>query len=265
MLKFIVLSDLHIVPEGQHCNGLDTAGRLALAVESINTHHANADFCLIAGDLAELGEVDAYRRMHGILAGLRVPHHVTLGNHDLRDNFLEVYGAACDDPQAGVSTVIDAKGYRVILLDSVKPGTHAGELGPDRLAWLRDRLAEAADRPVVVVLHHNANAMELPCDDIKLIDGADFVAALKSHPDVRQVIAGHVHVTSTGVWHGLPFTTIAGSHYNMSLHLPGVAGDEHRLEGPAQYAVVLGTAEATLVHFHNYIDRHITLAPALFR
>jgi Icc protein len=29
---------------------------------------------------------------------------------------------------------------------------------------------------------------------------------------VRQVIAGHVHYTSTALWHGIPFTTLAGGH-----------------------------------------------------
>lgn len=59
-MKFVVLSDLHLGPAGVAVNGLDTAQRLAAAVQVINRDHTNADFVAIAGDLADLGEVAAY-------------------------------------------------------------------------------------------------------------------------------------------------------------------------------------------------------------
>lgn len=264
MLKFIVLSDLHLVPEGRVSNGLDTAERLALAIDSINRDHADADFCLLAGDLADRGEADAYRRLQTILAPLGVPHHITLGNHDNRPVFLDVFGTDEADENGFINKVIDAKGYRVILLDSSEPGKVSGILCDKRLDWLKARLAEASDRPVIVVLHHHANDLALPVDVIKLEEAERFLAVLKTHPDIRQVIAGHVHITTTGVWHGIPFTTLAGSHYNVSLHLESVGGEQKRLEGPAQYAVVLADEQSTLVHFNDYIDRHLQMAPALF-
>lgn len=265
MLKFLVLSDLHLVPEGAVSNGLDTADRLAQAVDSINRLHGDADFCLIAGDLADRGEARAYERLRDVLAPLSIPSHLTLGNHDDRTVFLQVYGEGEADENGHINKVVDLKGYRVIMLDSSEPGHgHGGLLCDQRLEWLRARLSEAADRPVIVVLHHHANDLSLPVDRIKLDQPERFIAALKTHPDVRQVIAGHVHITSTAFHHGIPFTTIAGSHYNVGLHLPGREGPQARLEGPAQYAVVLADEDQVLVHFENYIDRHIAMAPGLF-
>jgi 3',5'-cyclic AMP phosphodiesterase CpdA len=264
MLKIIILSDLHLVPEGRVSNGLDTAERFRLAVESINRDHADADICLLAGDLADRGEAAAYTRLRDLLVPLAVPHHITLGNHDDRPVFLDVFGSHEADENGHVNKVIDAKGYRIILLDSSEPGVVSGILCEKRLAWLHGKLEEARDRPVIVVLHHHANDLFLPVDTIKLENAGDFIAVLKTHPDIRQVIAGHVHITTTGLYHGIAFTTLAGSHYNVSLHLDSVPGEQKRLEGPAQYAVVLATEEATVVHFHDYIDRHLELAPALF-
>lgn len=263
-MKFVVLSDLHLGPPGAAVNGLDPAARLAAAVQVINRDHANADFVAIAGDLADLGEVAAYEVLRDTLAPLTMPCHITLGNHDAPQAFLSVFGAGLSDPKAKVSQAIDLGGYRVILLDTTTPGTHAGALCQGRSDWLAARLDEAADRPVIVVMHHHANVLSLPVDAIPLADGAGFARLLKRHRDVRMVISGHVHLTTAGVWHGIPMATLAGSHYSVNAHLPGMAGDQLRLEGPAQMAVVLADRDGVAVHFHDYLPRHVTLAPGLF-
>ena len=263
-MKFVVLSDLHLGPPGSAVNGLDPAARLAAAVQAINRDHANADFVAVAGDLADLGEVAAYEVLRETLAPLTLPCHITLGNHDAPEVFLSVFGADLFDPQARVSKVIDQGGYRVILLDTTTPGTHGGALCEGRRDWLAARLDEAAKRPVIVVMHHHANVLSLPVDAIPLADGAGFARLLKRHPDVRMVISGHVHLTTSGVWHGIPMTTLAGSHYSVNAHLPGMAGDQRRLEGPAQLAVVLADAQGVTVHFQDYLPRHVELASGLF-
>jgi 3',5'-cyclic AMP phosphodiesterase CpdA len=263
-MKFVVLSDLHLGPPGSAVNGLDPAARLAEAVRAINRDHANADFVAIAGDLADLGEVGAYEVLRDTLAPLTMPCHITLGNHDAPEAFLSVFGADLAHPDAKVSKVINVEGYRVILLDTTTPGTHGGALCQGRMDWLAARLDEAADLPVIVVMHHHANVLSLPVDEIPLEDGAGFAQLLKRHPDVRMVISGHVHLTTSGVWHGVPMTTLAGSHYSVNAHLPGMAGDQLRLEGPAQMAVVLADVAGVTVHFQDYLPRHVELASGLF-
>lgn len=263
-MKFIVLSDLHLGPPGVAVNGLDPAARLAAAITAINRDHADADFVAIAGDLADLGEVAAYEALKRLLANLTLPCHITIGNHDNPHAFLSVFGEGLADPLGRVSKVIDLDGYRVILLDTTTPGTHAGALCEGRRDWLASRLDEAADRPVIVVMHHHANRLSLPVDDIPLADGAGFARILKRHPDVRMVIAGHVHLTTSGIWHGIAMTTLAGSHYSVNAHLPGMAGEQLRLEGPAQMAVVLADEDGVTVHFQDYLPRHLELASGLF-
>lgn len=256
-MKFVILSDLHLMPEGQTSHGLDTARRLEQGVAAINARHSDADFCILAGDLADLGEEAAYERLKSIIADLRIPCHIGIGNHDDRPTFLKVFGAQEAAPHGFIDKVIDGAEARVILLDSVVDEGHGGGLDAVQLDWLRARLAEAADRPVIVVLHHHANRLHTSVDRIILENGPDLLAALKTHPDIRQVIAGHVHYTSTALWQGIPFTTLAGGHYNVTIPLDGSKAD--RLHGPAQMAVVLSDAEQTLVHFDNYIDGNAIL------
>ena len=256
-LKLIVISDLHLLADGKTSLGLDTADRLRTCVAAINDRHADADLCVIAGDLADLGERAAYDLLKEILQDLVIPVVITIGNHDDRETFLSVFGHSEAAETGFIDKVIDLAGQRVILLDSaIAFGVHEGALSPEQLEWLGDRLKEAKDRPVVVVLHHHANPLHTNVDRIILSNGAEFASVLKRHPDIRQVIAGHVHYTSTAIWRGLPFTTLAGGHYNVTIPLDAPEARIARLSGPGQMAIVLSDADQTLVHFDNFIDDH---------
>lgn len=253
-LKFVVMSDLHVMPEGELSMTLDTGARLERAVDAVIARHGDADFCVLAGDLADLGQPAAYQRLKTILDRLPIPVHITLGNHDDRAAFIEVFGNSCLAETGKVDKVVDIKGYRIIILDSSELGRVDGVLDEDQIDWLHTRLVEAMERPVIVILHHNANALHIRSDEIRILDPDAFIAALKTHPDIRQVIAGHVHVTSTATWRGLPFTTLAGGHYSVSFNVDQPAAPIRRIEGPGQMAIVVGTPDRTTVLFDDFID-----------
>lgn len=254
-LKFVVMSDLHLMPEGELSLTLDTSARLEQAIDAVVARYGDADFCILAGDLADLGQTAAYERLKTIIARLPIPVHITLGNHDHRPAFLEAFGSQFAHASTGkIDKVIDHKGYRIIVLDSSEPGLVHGVLQDAQIAQLQVWLKEAMDRPVIVVLHHNANALHIGSDDIRLLDPTAFIGALKTHPDIRQVIAGHVHLTSTATWHGLPFTTLAGGHYSVSFNVDQPDVPVRRLTGPGQMAVVIGTQDRTTVLFEDFID-----------
>ena len=251
-LKFVVMSDLHVMPEGELSMTLDTGARLQQAVDAVIARYGDADFCVLAGDLADLGQPAAYEHLKSIIARLPIPVHITLGNHDDRPSFLAAFGADFAAETGKVDKIIDLKGYRIILLDSSEPRRVDGVLEEAQIAWLRARLAEALDRPVIVILHHNANALHINADTIRILEPDAFIDALKTHPDIRQVIAGHVHLTSTATWRGLPFTTLAGGHYSVTVDQANVP--MRRLAGPGQMAFVIGTPDSTTVLFDDFID-----------
>ncbi|WP_332700261.1 metallophosphoesterase [Devosia sp.] len=251
-LKFVVMSDLHVMPEGELSMTLDTGDRLEQAVDAVIARYHEADFCVLAGDLTDLGQPAAYEHLKTIIDRIPIPVHITLGNHDDRPTFLSVFGEDFLAETGKVDKVIDAKGYRIILLDSSEPGRVDGVLDSGQINWLQARLAEAMDRPVIVILHHNANALHIEADNIRMLEPDAFIDALKTHPDIRQVIAGHVHLTSTATWRGLPFTTLAGGHYSVSVDQPHIP--MRRLTGPGQMAFVIGTPDSTTVLFDDFID-----------
>ena len=270
MLKFIVLSDLHIVPEGKLSHGLDTLDRLNQSIDYVNQNHGDAAFVVCAGDLADHGEAAAYERLKTAIERLNVSTYLTLGNHDNRPTFLDIFGSDHATETGNVDHVIDAGGYRVVVLDSSEPELHgSGRLSAAQLDWLAARLNEAEDRPVVVVLHHNITKFHVQTDFIILEEPDAFIDVVRRHPDVRQVISGHVHMTTTGTVRGVPFCTLGGGHYAIDPVLqsrsgPVPGGPVPRREGPGQLAVVLCDDQSVVVHMENFLDRHIVLASDLF-
>lgn len=277
MLKFVVLADIHIVPDTKLSHGLDTLDRLEQAVTYVNETHSDADFVIFAGDLADHGEAAAYERFKTAIAPLTPPVHLTLGNHDHRPTFLEVMGADHANADTGcIDHVIDAGGHRIIVLDTSDPELRgAGRLETSQIDWLKARLAETPDTPVVIVLHHNITRFNVQTDFIILEDNAAFAEVVLSHAHIRQVISGHVHMTTAGNYRGVPFCTFAGAYYNiepMSVARSGPVPEQQghyvspvpRREGPGQLAVVLCTPDSTVVHMENFLDRHLVMAPDLF-
>lgn len=263
MLKFIVLSDIHIVPVGRLCNGLDTTSRLDTAIDFVNTNHADADFVIFSGDLADRGEPDAYVRLQASLERLRLLSYLTLGNHDHRPTFLQHFADHANET-GNVDHVIDIKGHRIIVLDSSDPAAGgSGVLERSQLDWLQLRLDEARDKPVIIALHHNITKFHTQNDFIILRDTADFAEVVATHPGIRQVISGHVHMTASGTYKGIPFCTLSGCHYSIEPTLESLSGPVPapvpRREGPGELAVVLSDEEATVVHMEAFLDRYLVL------
>ncbi|MEL7280190.1 MAG: phosphodiesterase [Pseudomonadota bacterium] len=276
MLKFVVLADIHLVPEGKLSHGLDTNERLQQAVAYVNDTHDDAAFVIFAGDLADHGEPEAYARFKTAIAPLIPPTYLTLGNHDHRPTFLDTFEGMAHPDTGCIDHVIDAEGHRIIVLDSSDPALGgAGRLSQAQLDWLGAQLSEVPDQPVVIVLHHNIAPFSVQTDVIILENNAAFAEVIVSHANVRQVISGHVHMTTSGSYKGVPYCTFAGAHYGIDPMLSdrsgpvpentkGFVSPVPRREGPGQLAVVLCDTDGVVVHMENFLDRHLVLAPDLF-
>jgi len=263
-MKLIVLSDIHLMIPDEAKNDLGNHARLDAAIDRINTAYDDADLVVLAGDLADQGRnSESYQDLKAALTRLTRPWAVTLGNHDNREVFLEVFGADFAGPGGFVQSAHDVGGYRVLVLDSLEKNTQSdapyysdrnGHLCDTRLAWLEAQL-DTAPGPVVVILHHPLWPVGIVMDDFLLRDPGPATDMLAASGKVRQVLSGHIHMTTT-VWRaGIAFTTIAGNFSNSGEDF-GRRENKFRREGPAQMAVVLGDGDQLTVHFDNYVDAH---------
>ena len=208
-MKFVILTDTHLVPRGRRLYGLDPAERLAIAVEKINAAHNDISFVILSGDLAHWGEQAAYASLAGVLAGLHAPSILMMGNHDKRDAFRIEFAGADRDANGFVQGVHTFDAATIVTLDTLNEQTpdHAGILCEARLHFLEEALRSApTDRPLLLFQHHPPFDTGLRyMDGIKLANPeAEWDVIVRTRkPDY--LFMGHLHRPISGLWRGIPF------------------------------------------------------------
>jgi Icc protein len=190
----IQLSDPHI---GATWADGDPVAGLRAAVEAVRRLPDDPDAVLMSGDLADNAADGEYEIVRELLAQLGAPAYVLPGNHDDREALRRHFDlpGAVGTP---VQYAVDLGPLRLVALDSTRPGEDRGELDVDRLAWLDAELALAPDRVTLLALHHPpVTTGILAWDEIGLAveDRRRLGEVLQRHPQVRRVVAGHVHRT----------------------------------------------------------------------
>jgi Icc protein len=252
-MKIIQLTDTHLVGPGGLLYGLDPAARLLACVDSVNERHADADLCVLTGDLADSGSLAAYEQMRGILARLRMPYRLLLGNHDSRSNFLEAFPDTETDPAGFVQSAMDTPVGRLLFLDTLQTGRADGVLCPARLAWIDEQLQQAVGRSVHVFMHHPPKAIGMRHNArMCLFEPEPFLAALQRHGGVRHVFAGHVHLPVVGSARGIPFSSSRGTCHHIVFD--GDDPDATFVAFEPSYNVLLLGDNDTLVHVFDITD-----------
>ena len=144
-MKIIQITDTHLMPRGTELHGLNPCERLEACIASINEFHADAELCIITGDLTDRGYRKAYHDFREILQQLPMPFHPLIGNHDNREIFSEVFPEVPLDKYGFVQQVLETSLGSFLLLDTVEHGKHWGSYCEKRGAWLQDVLLVVRD------------------------------------------------------------------------------------------------------------------------
>ena len=220
----IHVSDPHFLAGGVRlADRFDVEANFARTLEAIRTVHPNPAAIVVTGDLADLGEPDAYRRLRQavepIATELGAPVVWVAGNHDerpaLRRDLLDL--APSEDPVTGVW---DLDGLRVIALDTSVPGWHHGDLDAGQLSWLAEQLAVPAPHGTLLAMHHPPLPSHVPLFDILELRHQDELAEIIRGTDVRGILAGHLHYSSHGTFAGVPVSVSSATCYTMNVALP---------------------------------------------
>lgn len=217
------LSDTHLLDGAALGGRYDTVGNLERTVERVRAMEPRPDAIVVTGDLTDLGEPAAYRELRGMLEPLAEEIGAALiwvaGNHDerpaMREHLLDEPGS-----QVPITAVHDLGGLRVIALDSTVPGWHHGELDPEQLAWLRAELVEPAPLGTILALHHPPLPSHIPFFDILELRDQPAFAEVIAGSDVRAILAGHLHYSTSGTFAGIPVSVASATCYTMDLALP---------------------------------------------
>lgn len=254
-MKIIQITDIHLVDRGEYLHGLDPTHRLQTCIADINARNADADLCILTGDLSHTGAIGAYENLRGILRDLPMPYHFMIGNHDNRENLRRVFPEIPCDENGFVQSVIETAAGRFFLLDTVEQGQDWGTYCENRKKWLKSQLETSCDRPIYLFMHHPPFQIGIPSlDRIRLIDDADQIhAMLEPYKNIKHIFFGHVHRPVAGSWCGIPFSIIRGTNHQVPYDLDALEKVPKSHEPPA-YGIILIEADQTIVHFHDYLS-----------
>jgi hypothetical protein len=196
---FALFSDTHIAADPKAAlRGVVMGDHFSRVIGEVNALPQRPAHALVNGDCAllrgEPGDYATFAELAKPLLATGLPLHLTLGNHDHREHFwagITRAGAAkrpLPDRHVSVVATPDANWF---LLDSLdKVNFTPGQLGDNQLGWLTDTLEKHADKPAIVVAHHN------PTEEAHkggLTDWDKLIAVLTPRRQVKAFIFGHTH------------------------------------------------------------------------
>lgn len=223
-------SDPHLLAGDRRLYGVvDTVQHLADAIAQLEQSGLAPDAIVFTGDLADLGEPEAYERLRALVdpAAARMGCEViwVMGNHDERAPYAHHLFADDGDAGTGATTPQDrvhtVRGLRIISLDTTVPGYHHGELEPSQLEWLRGVLATPAEHGTIIAVHHPPIPTPLnPAMAILELDDQPAFAEVIRGTDVRGILGGHLHYSCHSTFAGVPVAVASATCYVMDLTDP---------------------------------------------
>ena len=195
---FFFLSDTHIAGDtAQTYLNVNMTDHLAACSRELAAWPVRPAAVIVNGDLAFLtGQPEDYVQFAKDIAPVRAlaPIHLSLGNHDERDNFWSAFPhdakkvKSVPQKQAVVFGSDLANWY---MLDSLEiTAKTPGLLGPAQLDWLAHELDARPAKPAIVVVHHNP---QFPVPTTGLLDSSALMEVLAPRRHVKALIFGHTH------------------------------------------------------------------------
>lgn len=230
------ITDLHVTARGRTAYKLvDTAACLGRAVDALLALVPRPDAVLVTGDLAYDGRPEEYAVVAEELGRLPMPVLAIPGNHDARGPFRAALAprfCPSDDPEF-LHFAVPLGETWLVALDSLVPGADGGALCPRRLAWLEETLARAADRPVILALHHPPFPTGIAhMDRIALAEPGGLERLVRRHGRVERVLCGHVHRAVQTLWAGTIASIAPATAHQVELALDPAAPSCFTLEPP---------------------------------
>lgn len=180
------------VKEGEH-ESVHMAKSLAEAAKSVIALNPRPAHLIVNGDCAmSNGKEAEYKEFLRLVEPIRaagITVHVTIGNHDNRENLWKLLPFLKKE-QIGVQAgVIELPHANLVLLDSGRKGI----LGNKQLAWLAKELDKRADKPALIFGHYNPypNRGVRPIKGMR--DGASLLKLLAERKHARAYFYGHTH------------------------------------------------------------------------
>src|SRR5258708_9990587 len=196
--SWALLSDSHLAADRTMIvREVDMAGHFEQAAREVLALAQRPARLLITGDCAyNSGEKADYELLAELLEPVRrgeMTVCLALGNHDQRDHFWDAFSLekAAKRPVADRQTaLITARHANWFILDSLeKTLSTPGRIGQQQLSWLAESLDANANKPALVVAHHNPGIS----GNVGLKDTQEFFEVIRPRRQVKAYLYGHTY------------------------------------------------------------------------
>lgn len=239
--------------------------RLDQVLRRLSAMKPRPDMLLATGDLVDRGDGESYRRLRNALDGCPFPVFYCLGNHDVRENFVQWFP---ETPTADgfVQYEHETPDLRILFLDTLEEGRHGGAFCETRANWLKARLAEKPDTKTLIIMHHPP--VEVGVEWMNTHPGEPWVQrvaeAMDGHDQIVGIICGHLHRSIAAGWRGKTIAICASTAPQVALDLSRI--DPEKPDGrpmiiadPPAFALHRWNGQELVSHFDN-ADEHVVLA-----
>ena len=170
-----------------------------------------------------------------------LPAYFIPGNHDARPVFFN--GFFSGTPAAGTNMVFEHKSVQFLCVD-FGTGRRAGEVLPETLAFLRERLA--GGRATVLFMHYHPIPVDIPWLDAAVPERIEAFWDVLASGRVLGVFFGHAHTTVETKVRGIPVMGLRSTNFQF-------AATDHPLYCmlPPHYRVVAVTNDGLTSQIHD--------------
>lgn len=194
--RILHISDLHLGPK-ETILGIDPSVYIAQFFAEVIDRRISIDCCLVTGDIAHGGELEAYARLRRLLNSCPWPTRVLPGNHDDVKQGRDVLGQDYWPSEDVWAWEIDG-GSTIVGISSNVPGHNHGEVTEASLVKLDQLAVHAHTKGAwLLALHHP------PCDvghwwmDAQgLLTGKERVLDIANRNKAAAILCGHIHMNA---------------------------------------------------------------------
>ena len=190
-IKFIQISDTHLfgMVEGK-LNGSNSYINLKQVLSSISFN--DIDFIVVSGDLSQDCTPDSYKHLITLLEETKTKYYLMPGNHDDVDVLNKSLNINWIKDESDYS--FEYSDWFFYMLDTSKHPEEFGVLSPDQLLNLQNALLENKSKLTVIFMHHHPVKIGSRwMDEMMLNQKEEFINIIKSNPQIKAVLYGHIH------------------------------------------------------------------------
>ena len=227
--SIVHFSDAHLFGDPAHViYGIQPARALKATIGSINAVRPRPALCIYTGDSVSEQTEAAYLLFKARMEALGPPVHYAVGNHDdrasLRRHLLNQERPGGDP----YYYCLHRSGWRLVVLDTSRPGEVWGRMEEEQLQWLEQLLRDR--QPTLVFMHHHPLAIGVSWMDELMLRNADpLLEILEGSQCVEAVFFGHIHFECHFRYAGIHFMSVPAVSFQFgeapwserSVSLPG--------------------------------------------